>query len=133
MTRAIRPPPGGRAAGGCLIAPGTTGSSLPGSSVGDAVTSRAPGSGGPLTPGSGLPAHPLTRSTAANPLSFTQPGIGAAAGRLSTETTRNTSGSLTVQVPDAPSLLPSGWYMALAADRKGVPSKDAWLHARPTA
>ncbi|WP_151478533.1 radical copper oxidase GlxA [Streptomyces albicerus] len=42
------------------------------------------------------------------------------------------SGSLTVRVPDDGSLVPPGWYMAIATDKVGVPSKAIWLHIRPT-
>ncbi|MCX5006699.1 DUF1929 domain-containing protein [Streptomyces sp. NBC_00638] len=52
---------------------------------------------------------------------------------IALDITRRTSGSLTVRVPDTPSLVPYGWYMAFATDPKGIPSTALWLHVRPTA
>lgn len=40
---------------------------------------------------------------------------------------RHTSGSLTVRLPDDPSLVPPGWYTAVATDSSGTPSKAVWL------
>ncbi|MFG2794711.1 galactose oxidase early set domain-containing protein [Streptomyces sp. NPDC048419] len=44
---------------------------------------------------------------------------------------RHTSGSLTVRIPDDPSLVPPSWYMVIATDGSGTPSKA--LAACPTA
>ncbi|WP_406175851.1 galactose oxidase-like domain-containing protein [Streptomyces sp. NBC_00996] len=41
---------------------------------------------------------------------------------------RRAHGSLSVRVPDDSSLVPVGWYMAVATDREGTPSKAVWLH-----
>ncbi|MEU6148117.1 kelch motif-containing protein [Streptomyces sp. NPDC047081] len=43
---------------------------------------------------------------------------------------RHTGTSLTVRIPDDPSLVPSGWYMVVATDGNGTPSKAVWLHVR---
>jgi hypothetical protein len=43
---------------------------------------------------------------------------------------RHTRASLTVRIPDDPSLVPSGWYMVVATDGNGTPSKALWLHVR---
>ncbi|WP_328934998.1 MULTISPECIES: kelch motif-containing protein [unclassified Streptomyces] len=43
---------------------------------------------------------------------------------------RRTGRSLTVRIPDDPSLVPSGWYMTIATDGRGTPSKAVWLHIR---
>ncbi|MCX5423619.1 galactose oxidase-like domain-containing protein [Streptomyces sp. NBC_00078] len=39
----------------------------------------------------------------------------------------HTSGSLTVRIPDDPSLVPPGWYTAVATDGSGTSSKARWL------
>ncbi|WP_255946251.1 kelch motif-containing protein [Streptomyces odontomachi] len=36
--------------------------------------------------------------------------------------------SVTVRIPVDRSLVPSGWYMVFASDKKGTPSKAVWLH-----
>jgi hypothetical protein len=38
-------------------------------------------------------------------------------------------GALTVRVPDDPTLVPPGWYMAVAVDKQGVPSPAFWVHS----
>lgn len=43
---------------------------------------------------------------------------------------RRTGRSLTVRIPDDPALVPSGWYMAVATDGGGTPSKAVWLRVR---
>ncbi|MFJ4790752.1 galactose oxidase-like domain-containing protein [Streptomyces sp. NPDC088794] len=43
---------------------------------------------------------------------------------------RRTGGSLTVRIPDDPSLAPSGWYMVVATASDGTPSKGRWLQVR---
>ncbi|WP_328437160.1 kelch motif-containing protein [Streptomyces sp. NBC_00444] len=42
--------------------------------------------------------------------------------------TRRAGGTLTVRVPDDASLVPPGWYMAVAVDTRGVPSRAVWIH-----
>ncbi|MFC8513978.1 galactose oxidase-like domain-containing protein [Streptomyces sp. NPDC057257] len=43
---------------------------------------------------------------------------------------RRTGTSLTVRIPGDPSLVPSGWYMVVATNGDGTPSKALWLHVR---
>ncbi|MCD9876360.1 kelch motif-containing protein [Streptomyces guryensis] len=43
---------------------------------------------------------------------------------------RRTGTSLTVRIPDDPSLVPSGWYTVVATDGNGTPSKALWLGVR---
>lgn len=38
--------------------------------------------------------------------------------------------SLTVRIPDDPSLVPPGWYMVIATDGSGTPSKGLWLRVQ---
>ncbi|MFD7815757.1 galactose oxidase-like domain-containing protein [Streptomyces sp. NPDC059785] len=42
--------------------------------------------------------------------------------------TRRTAGALTVRVPEDPALVPPGWYMTVAVDKRGVPSPAVWVH-----
>ncbi|PWI14417.1 galactose oxidase [Streptomyces sp. Act143] len=42
--------------------------------------------------------------------------------------TRRADTELTVSVPDDASLVPPGWYMAVAVNAKGVPSPATWIH-----
>ncbi|MEU3334918.1 kelch motif-containing protein [Streptomyces sp. NPDC006668] len=43
---------------------------------------------------------------------------------------RRAGTSLTVRIPDDPSLVPPGWYMVVATDGGGTPSKALWLRVR---
>ncbi|WP_427164643.1 galactose oxidase early set domain-containing protein [Streptomyces sp. C1-1] len=43
---------------------------------------------------------------------------------------RRADTSLTVRIPDDPSLVPPGWYMVVATDGGGTPSKALWLRVR---
>ncbi|MGR3939703.1 galactose oxidase-like domain-containing protein [Streptomyces sp. BRA346] len=38
--------------------------------------------------------------------------------------------TVTVTVPEDPTLVPSGWYMLFVADRHGTPAKAVWIHVR---
>ncbi|MFI9202471.1 galactose oxidase-like domain-containing protein [Streptomyces sp. NPDC053048] len=40
------------------------------------------------------------------------------------------SGTLSVTVPQDPSLVPGGWYMLFLTDRAGTPSRAVWVHVR---
>lgn len=39
-----------------------------------------------------------------------------------------TANGISVQVPENPNLLPSGWYMAYVTNKQNIPSKAFWVH-----